>query len=762
MIRTRLFVASLLAFLSGTAALAYETLWNRVLTNLIGATNFSATLVLVIFFSCLSLGSASLRHWSLIARSPWLAFSFLEAGIALSILPTVFLSFFDVYPSAGIRSPEWRVAVQIIVAVFLIGVPSFFMGGTLLALINATTGTSKQGRVSLIYGINTVGGAVGIAAATFWLVYGIGTRASLFTFMGVSFGISFISLFCHQRWTFSTATFKKREHTLSTLEPESANPRWLLALAAASGATVICFEILFLHTFALVAQNSAWAFGAMLMLVITALGTAAVLISMMPFAPMTLLKLILPFVSLGLFLFPNIFFLHTEGLQDISLRSGSFGSHVLDLLWVGALTSGPVLLLVGFVFPSILDAASRRPGGDLHKNIGLLLALNAFGAIVGAVTIQWVLIPHLGIWKSYILLGTVPLVMWLMVVWKMPFLNKRIRWAARACALILIILMIYLFPQELPYSPSFRNQKIIEVRTGPEGVVHIRKKHGNLWLISTNNRFSTSISKEKLALNQRMSHIPLLLHPDPEQVAYIGMGTGATVSGAARHTKVKSIILLELSPLVIELSFKHFLQFIGHLKNDSRLTILEADGVHHFATTDNAYDVVIGEVFFPYREGAARLYSREHFTHVRRHLTPGGIFCQWLPLFQFDQTTLSLVARTFQSVFPNAVLIRQLRGPHEFVALLGNKSNRPIEGEKIKMIWTQRQREENLEDPFLKYSSCLDRILIGRIKDMFPKNVSLNTLDRPILEPKAIRLASTLFQKGFRVEDIFRKNGAGP
>jgi spermidine synthase len=61
---------------------------------------------------------------------------------------------------------------------------------------------------------------------------------------------------------------------------------------------------------------------------------------------------------------------------------------------------------------------------------------------------------------------------------------------------------------------------------------------------------------------RRESHLPLLFHPSPEQVAFIGFGTGITGSGALEHRAVKSITAVELSALVAKAGERNFSQFI--------------------------------------------------------------------------------------------------------------------------------------------------------------------------------------------------------
>jgi spermidine synthase len=66
------------------------------------------------------------------------------------------------------------------------------------------------------------------------------------------------------------------------------------------------------------------------------------------------------------------------------------------------------------------------------------------------------------------------------------------------------------------------------------------------------------------------------------------------------------------------------------------------------------YDVIIADLFHPARDGAGSLYTVEHFSAIRNHLSAGGIFCQWLPLYQLNSEVLHTIIRTFISVYPEA------------------------------------------------------------------------------------------------------------
>src|SRR5205814_5742518 len=68
--------------------------------------------------------------------------------------------------------------------------------------------------------------------------------------------------------------------------------------------------------------------------------------------------------------------------------------------------------------------------------------------------------------------------------------------------------------------------------------------------------------------------------------------------------------------------------------------------------------VVVSDLFIPWHPGTGNLYSREMYSTVAAHLAAGGLFCQWLPLYQLTRSEFDLIARTFLDVFPHVSLWR--------------------------------------------------------------------------------------------------------
>jgi len=77
-----------------------------------------------------------------------------------------------------------------------------------------------------------------------------------------------------------------------------------------------------------------------------------------------------------------------------------------------------------------------------------------------------------------------------------------------------------------------------------------------------------------------------------------------------------------------------------------------ADARRYVAADTGRYDVVIADLFHPALDGSGALYTIEHFAAVRKRLAPGGIFCQWLPLYQLDLPSLRAIIRGFLEIYP--------------------------------------------------------------------------------------------------------------
>ncbi len=164
-------------FLSGFAALLYETAWTRELAFVFGTSELAVVAVLAAYMAGLALGAAIAARFVAWIRRPVLAYGVLEFGVALAALavPFALRALSRVYlGSLGGRSalPETLgLATHAfhLFGAFAVLVPATALMGATLPLLarHAVTRDEQIGpRIGLLSAINTLGaiaGAVGLA-----------------------------------------------------------------------------------------------------------------------------------------------------------------------------------------------------------------------------------------------------------------------------------------------------------------------------------------------------------------------------------------------------------------------------------------------------------------------------------------------------------------------------------------------------------------------------------------------------------------------
>lgn len=126
-------------------------------------------------------------------------------------------------------------------------------------------------------------------------------------------------------------------------------------------------------------------------------------------------------------------------------------------------------------------------------------------------------------------------------------------------------------------------------------------------------------------------HIPLLHHPDPDNVLLIGGAGSGLVAEVGKHPSVTHIEYVEIDPAMISLvgmySPPGWLDAPG-----IEVTPIYGDGRHYVSRTSAQFDAVIVSVGVPLSLQVNRYYTAEFFARVRSVLRPGGIVSLKIPL----------------------------------------------------------------------------------------------------------------------------------
>jgi spermidine synthase len=435
---------------------------------------------------------------------------------------------------------------------------------------------------------------------------------------------------------------------------------------------------------------------------------------------------LLPLVFTSLPSVKTSFFGYGRGFPDFLRR----------LVWVTLGTFGPAMLLGGMVFPLLV--AWRSEDSLAGRRLALLLAVNGVGGVVGAETAYRILLPSFAVYVSIGVVGACYALVAIAVVATLRT-NRGVPYLFPLAALLLISYVTRARLVGIPVYSYANIFKVVDMRAGREGsLVVAEDSRGDRDMILDNQY--TLGGSAGTATMRREAHLPLLFHPAPRRVAFIGLGTGITASGALEHHAVKSITAVELSPLVAQAGARDFGQFNHNVYHDPRVRVHIEDARIYLESAKKQFDVVIGDLFTPWRPGEASLSSLEQFRACREALRPGGVFCQWIELTQWTPEQFRMIADTFKSAFGHLYLVHtQYKTDHIPLGLLGFKDGGPDWG-TVGRECALEARAGALVDPMCRHVEGVAMLYLGEYKPSVPPSASLiNTLGNLRIELSACR-----------------------
>ncbi len=765
----------LMPALSGFACLIYQILWMRQVGLLFGDTSHSAALTLAMFFGGISLGgwywgkrcqgvSKPLRMYA------WLELGIAAAGTAILIAP-VLVPY--IYPMLHQEDGKGILltAIKFLSTILIVFPASFLMGGTLPLLGQAVIHRRKTfgSTTARIYAVNTMGAACGAFAAAFLFVWLIGIRMTCVSAMVASILAALISLHLSKQAAFQ-GDLKEDEPVALQPKSKSRRTEWpveeqpliprplLVALALVSGFNLLALEVVWTRILAQLHENSVYNFATVLIVVLVCLSLGAWLASRLARSKIPATQILLWLFALGgvaLALTPNLCVELTDGMKMLK-TDFSFNTYVLRVFVTGFAVIGPACLVLGAVFPLLMKS---EEGFITHagKSIGTLSAINTVGAILGSLAAGFLLLDGIGIWHTVQLLAAI----YLIIAVLLPASGNTATYSGRIAAFIMLILLFTrLDPSGLKASGN--DETVLEKWEGSDCTVTVVEDPRNGLSIKINSNYSLG-STQAYAPQIFQARIPLYAFPATDSVFFLGMGTGITAGEALNRDEfenVKKVVVSELSPNVVAASKKYFTDSAegfdptNGLYSDPRAKILIGDGHTQLLASRETYSMINADLFVPYQRGTGNLYSREHFQIVRERLKPGGVFVQWLPLYQMSEREFGIIAKTMISVFPQVSLWRGNFQPGaEIAALVGHADLSPLpasnlDSEEDKRLAVEGATYLNMQELMLPINE--ETILyfyggnITKSADLFSQ-FPLNTQDRPVIEygtPRSLRQPS--------------------
>lgn len=202
------------------------------------------------------------------------------------------------------------------------------------------------------------------------------------------------------------------------------------------------------------------------------------------------------------------------------------------------------------------------------------------------------------------------------------------------------------------------------------------------------------------------------------------------------------VTAVEISPLVARAADTYFSDFNHGVCRSERASVVVGDGRTYIASATGQFDVITGDLFLPWAPGTARLYSREHFASVRRALRPGGLFCQWLPMYQLTPGQFDAIANTFAAEFPQTHLFMnhlRTRSPMLGLVAWNAAGHGSIDWDVLAERCDELRSADRVRDPILRHRPGVEMLYLGRWTPQ-PAATKHVTLSDPFLEYAAAKV----------------------
>ncbi len=690
------FILYLLVFLSGSAGLIYQVTWHRYLSILLGAQALATAIVLAIFLGGISVGYWCFGQWS--RWKNWnLLFVYCVVEVCLGMWAMLFPHLFHLAhylaPKLFLSFGLNNIVIDVIFSLFLIGPPTFLMGGTLPLLTQSLSEDFKSASKThaRIYGYNTVGACFGCLLAGYVLIpeYGLVVALIVGSFLNVSIGL--IVYFLFAKWV------SPQQVAFETLNDEiKKTPTYrqliILIVGFLSGFYVLSLENLLIRLMGLSTGSSNYNFTLIVSIFILGLGIGSILVKKIGDYKISQLfwtQLIVSAGIIGIYISGD-YWSYGVHLLRTTLRDIPQNFYFYQFLLALGFT---LLLIIPIGFCGIILPLCFHTIKDSRESLGLrvgqLYGLNTLGCVLGAFVGGYLLFYYFNLDTLIKFCASLSLISTLLlgVLYYIEIKPSR-KSLAFSSALLLLLLSTLIFtpfyhPEKFiqPFRHSqpianvtykgakafekylSRNTKIIFWKDDPNtsvgigATVYDGKELSRTILI---NGKSDGNTRGDFLTTILLAHIPMLLSPNPKNVCIIGFGTGITIGTVSIYKEVEKIDVAEISPSLIKHAY-YFDKYNRNVSLNSKVKFHEMDAFRFLAGTATKYDVIISEPSNPWVAGIENLYAEEFYSIAKEKLTNNGIYAQWIHTYSFNNELFTMVLRTMSSQF-KYISVFQLKG----------------------------------------------------------------------------------------------------
>ena len=679
-------VPSLAFFLSGAAALIYETTWTRYLGLFLGHSAYAQALVLVTFLGGMGMGAFAAGRRSEERRSPWLLYAAVELVVGLlgfafhplytGITGWAYEHLFPMLPQGALL-----IVVRWLIAAALILPPSVLLGATFPLLSVGTVRRTPQrpGRVlAALYFANSIGGAAGVLVGGFWLVGAVGLHGTL-----VAAGITNLLAACLVGGAELAAPGggpATQEAASGIRDLHVPSPallrRLLLGVAFGTAVASLIYEVVWTAAVARAGKRDA----------LLRADTSAFLLG---------LSLGALWVRRRADRFPTAARARRDSVVMGGLAVATLPLYLASFHWTVALMAAldltpqgyvlytvaryamclavmlPATFCAGMTLPLITRALIGTREGE--RAVGLVYGVNTLGSILGVGLAALILLPLIGL-KALLFAGAaldMALGVWVLAAGNpRPSRRRSSTFVAAGGAVLLLAGVGWLarFDRTLLTSGVFGArgraapgaQRVIFYRDGLTATVSATLRQSGMIMLATNGKIDASLDRRWLvppppgsqkrvlsrdgATQTLLALITLAHVRRPRTAAVIGQGSGMSSHLLLGDPRFSSVTTIEIEQAMIAGS-NAFYPANRRVFEDPRSHFAIDDARAYLAAGAGSYDLILSEPSNPWVSGVSGLFTTEFYAQVSRHLSEDGVFGQWLHLYEMnDDLLLSVLA----------------------------------------------------------------------------------------------------------------------
>jgi spermidine synthase len=680
-------------FLSGAAGLIYESIWTRYLGLFVGHSAYAQVLVLVIFLGGMSVGAFLIGRRTTTIGRPLLWYAVVELGIGLIglffheiFVATTHAVYDHLFPAIGMgllqTIVKWSVAAAMII-------PQSIMLGMTFPLMSAGVVRRMPERagkaLATLYFTNSLGGALGVLVAGFWLVRVGGLPGTLIVAAMINLSVALLVMGVIRTRSGSFAATDQLVETRLTSGPWHPDRLWYLLIGTSfvTALSSFIYEISWIRMLSLVIGSATHSFELMLSAFILGLALGAWWIGKhadnVGRAVRTLAIVQLAMGSLAIATMPiylSAFGWMASFMAAFARTSEGYLGFSISRYAICLAVMLPATICAGMTLPLITRALIAGSAGE--RAIGQVYAVNTLGSILGAGLAGLVLMPLLGLKWLLISGAALDLIVGVVLLmgesgaraWR--FTPRRIATGGALALGLGLLIAASNFDHTVLTSGVYRygttqpagTRDVSFYKDGRTATVSIRRQPNGALTLSTNGKPDASLGPEWLKSESRppaaLSYdaptqlfIPLvaLAHaPNAKSAVIIGQGSGMTSHALLASPNLRSVRTIEIEPEMVRAS-RQFLPANHRGFDDPRAQFVIDDARAFFASRRDTFDLILSEPSNPWVSGVSGLFTTEFYERVRSHLADDGVFAQWLHLYEIDDELVMSVLSAINDHF---------------------------------------------------------------------------------------------------------------